>query len=76
MRLRWSVALLVVVTASAGQAQMPSTTSVAAPGGAMVITALGHASVQIEQGGKVVIVDPVMWDGGSVPRPSRPISSS
>jgi len=38
---------------------MPSTTSVAAPGGAIAITALGHASVQIEQGGKVVIVDPV-----------------
>jgi len=59
MRLPWSVALLVVITASLGQAQMPSTTSVAAPGGAIAITALGHASVQIEQGGKVVIVDPV-----------------
>ena len=59
MRLRWSVALLVVITASVGQAQMPSTTSVAAAGGAIMITALGHASVQIEQGGKVVIVDPV-----------------
>ena len=59
MRLPWSVALLVVITASVGQAQMPSTTSVAAAGGAITITALGHASVQIEQGGKVVIVDPV-----------------
>jgi L-ascorbate metabolism protein UlaG (beta-lactamase superfamily) len=59
MRLPWSVALLVVITASVGQAQMPSTTSVAAAGGAIMITALGHASVQIEQGGKVVIVDPV-----------------
>jgi L-ascorbate metabolism protein UlaG (beta-lactamase superfamily) len=59
MRLPWSVALLVVITASVGQAQMPSTTSVEAPGGAITITALGHASVQIEQGGKVVIVDPV-----------------
>src|SRR2546427_1657943 len=59
MRLPWSVVLLVVVTASVGQAQMPSTTSVAAAGGAIMITALGHASVQIEQGGKVVIVDPV-----------------
>jgi len=53
------VALFVVMTASVGRAQMPSTTSVAAPGGAIAITALGHASVQIEQGGKVVIVDPV-----------------
>src|SRR4029434_432244 len=26
---------------------------------AITITALGHASVQVEQGGKVVIVDPV-----------------
>jgi L-ascorbate metabolism protein UlaG (beta-lactamase superfamily) len=58
MRLPWSVALLVVITASV-QAQLPTTTSVAAPGGAITITALGHASVQIEQGGKVVIVDPV-----------------
>ncbi len=59
MRPRWSVALFVVMAASVGHAQMPSTTSVEAPGGAIVITALGHASVQIEQGGKVVIVDPV-----------------
>src|SRR6267142_1153997 len=59
MRLPWSVALLVVITASVGRAQMPLTTSVAAAGGAIIITALGHASVQIEQGGKVVIVDPV-----------------
>jgi len=59
MKLRWSVALLVVVTASVGHAQMPLTTTVEAPGGPIVITALGHASVQIEQGTKVVIVDPV-----------------
>lgn len=59
MRLRWSVALLVVLTASVVRGQMSSTTSVSAPGGAIAITALGHASVQIEQGGKVVIVDPV-----------------
>jgi L-ascorbate metabolism protein UlaG (beta-lactamase superfamily) len=48
-----------MMTASVGYAQLPSTTSVEAPGGAITITALGHASVQIEQGGKVVIVDPV-----------------
>jgi L-ascorbate metabolism protein UlaG (beta-lactamase superfamily) len=59
MRLRWSVVLLVVVMLSVGHAQMPTTTSVNAQGGAIVITALGHASVQIEQGGKVIIVDPV-----------------
>jgi L-ascorbate metabolism protein UlaG (beta-lactamase superfamily) len=59
MKLRWSVALLIGLAASAAQAQMPTTTSVQAGGGPIVITALGHASVQIEQGNKVVIVDPV-----------------
>ena len=59
MKLRWSVALLVVLAAAVGYAQMPTTTTVEAPGGALTITALGHASVQVEQGGKVVIVDPV-----------------
>ena len=60
MRLRWSVALVVVMTASIALAQAPSsTTTVKAPGGDITITALGHASVQIEQGGKVIIVDPV-----------------
>src|SRR5215216_2249625 len=59
MRLQWTVALFIVLTGSLALAQMPSTTTVTAPGGDIVITALGHASVQIEQGGKVVIVDPV-----------------
>lgn len=59
MRLRWSVALLVVGTMAVGDAQMPTTTKVAGAGGALIITALGHGSVQIEQGGKVVLVDPV-----------------
>jgi L-ascorbate metabolism protein UlaG (beta-lactamase superfamily) len=39
-------------------AQTPSTTTIPAKGGDIAITALGHASVQIEQGGKVIIVDP------------------
>ena len=63
MRLRLSVALLVVVSivmaVALVRAQTPSTTRVQAAGGDIVITALGHASVQLEQGGKVVIVDPV-----------------
>ena len=59
MRLRWSVALMVVAAATIGRAQMPTTTSVQAGGGPIVITALGHGSVQVEQGNKVVIVDPV-----------------
>jgi L-ascorbate metabolism protein UlaG (beta-lactamase superfamily) len=53
------VAILFVITTSVAYAQLPTTTMVNAPGGAIMITALGHASVQIEQGGKVVIVDPV-----------------
>ena len=44
---------------SLARAQLPSTTGVPAKGGDIVITALGHASVQLEQGGKVIIVDPV-----------------
>ena len=59
MRLRWSVAVLFLITASVAYAQLQTTTMVNAPGGAIMITALGHASVQIEQGGKVIIVDPV-----------------
>ena len=58
MQLRWSVALMVVLAASAAQAQAPLTTKVAGAGGALVITALGHGSVQIEFGTRVVIVDP------------------
>ena len=54
--------LVVVPAAMAAallQAQIPSTTRVPASGGEIVITALGHASVQFEQAGKVIIVDPV-----------------
>jgi len=59
MSLRLSAALLIVMAAAPVRAQLPSMTSVPAAGGPIVITALGHASVQIEQGGKVIIVDPV-----------------
>jgi len=59
MSLRLSVVLSIVMAAAPVRAQLPSTTSVPAAGGPIVITALGHASVQIEQGGRVVIVDPV-----------------
>ena len=59
MTFRLSAAFLTFLAASPVQAQMPSTTTVPAAGGDMVITALGHASVQLEQGGKVVLVDPV-----------------
>jgi L-ascorbate metabolism protein UlaG (beta-lactamase superfamily) len=59
MRFRSIAALLMVMTAALVRAQAPSTTRVPAAGGDIVITALGHASVQLEQGGKVIIVDPV-----------------
>src|SRR5213593_1839315 len=53
------VVLWTVMAAAPLRAQLPSTTSVPAAGGEIVITALGHASVQIEHSGKVIIVDPV-----------------
>ena len=59
MRCRSIVALVMVVGSASARAQAPYTTSVPAAGGDIVITALGHASVQFEQGGKVIIVDPV-----------------
>ena len=58
MKFRLSVALLAIVVAALLRAQAPLTTSVPAKGGDIVITALGHGSVQLEQGGKVIIVDP------------------
>ena len=59
MNFRLSVVVLLTVMVVPLWAQIPSTTRVPATGGEIVITALGHASVQIEQGGKVIIVDPV-----------------
>jgi L-ascorbate metabolism protein UlaG (beta-lactamase superfamily) len=59
MTLRWSVALLILMAPALGQGQTPSTTRVPSANGGIVVTALGHASVQLEQGARVVIVDPV-----------------
>jgi L-ascorbate metabolism protein UlaG (beta-lactamase superfamily) len=59
MKSRLSAASLILVAAALVRAQTPSTTSVPAAGGDIAITALGHASVQLEQGGKVILVDPV-----------------
>jgi len=58
MKLRWSMALVIVLMTAVGLAQAPQTTKVAGAGGGIVITALGHGSVMIESGGKVVLVDP------------------
>jgi L-ascorbate metabolism protein UlaG (beta-lactamase superfamily) len=43
-------------------AQAPATTTIPATGGDIVITAIQHASVQIEHGGKVIQVDPAQGD--------------
>jgi L-ascorbate metabolism protein UlaG (beta-lactamase superfamily) len=60
MRLRLSAAFVTFVAVALVRGQTaPSTTRVPARGGDIVITALGHASVQLEHGGKVIIVDPV-----------------
>jgi L-ascorbate metabolism protein UlaG (beta-lactamase superfamily) len=44
------------------RAQAPATTTVPASGGAITITAIQHASVQIEHGGQVIQVDPAQGD--------------
>ena len=60
MNFRASLFVFVALVATSTlHAQAPSTTRVPASGGEIVITALGHASVQFEYGGKVIIVDPV-----------------
>src|ERR1700758_4869472 len=59
MILRLSGALLAMLAATIVWAQTPSTTIIRAAGGDIVGTALGHASVQLEQSGKVITVDPV-----------------
>ena len=60
---RWPRLGVVVAVAAARTGSSSGATAVehngVVPSGAIVIGALGHASVQIEQGGKVVIVDPV-----------------
>ena len=56
----WVGVMLFALSTAFIQAQMPAATdSVAANGGNIQVTALGHASVQLEQGGKVIVVDPV-----------------
>ncbi len=59
MRIWLTTVCIACVTAFA-LAQAPALTgSVPATGGDIQITALGHASVQLEQGGKIIVVDPV-----------------
>jgi L-ascorbate metabolism protein UlaG (beta-lactamase superfamily) len=53
------VALLIAIVPALLAAQAPTTTKIAGAGGPIVVTALGHGSVMLEAGGKVVLVDPV-----------------
>jgi L-ascorbate metabolism protein UlaG (beta-lactamase superfamily) len=48
---------------ASAQAQAPAVDKVPASGGDIVITPIGHASVQIEHGGTVIQVDPVAAQG-------------
>src|SRR2546427_3944339 len=59
MKLRLVGSLLMLMVAVSVLGQIPSTTSVPAPGGDIVITAIGHAFLQFESSGTFVIVDPV-----------------
>src|SRR5262245_17648328 len=59
MTFRLCTLLVAFLAAAPVRAQAPSSTSLPAKGGDIVITALGHASVEIEQAGKVILVDPV-----------------
>jgi L-ascorbate metabolism protein UlaG (beta-lactamase superfamily) len=53
------MALVMAIAPAAALAQLPSSTRVPGAGGPITVTALGHGSVQLEHGTKVVIVDPV-----------------
>jgi L-ascorbate metabolism protein UlaG (beta-lactamase superfamily) len=57
-----AVLVAMVLVPAAARAQAPATTTIPATGGDIVITAIQHASVQIEQGGKVIQVDPAQGD--------------
>jgi len=54
-----NAALLAVLLTSAAYGQAPVTTTLSADGGDIIVTALGHASVQFQYAGKFILVDPV-----------------
>jgi L-ascorbate metabolism protein UlaG (beta-lactamase superfamily) len=57
-----AVAASAALVAVALRAQLPSTTTIDATGGPVTITAIQHASVQVEHAGKVIQVDPAQGD--------------
>jgi L-ascorbate metabolism protein UlaG (beta-lactamase superfamily) len=57
-----ALAVSMAMVPASALAQPPSSTTIAATGGEIVVTAIQHASVQIEQGGKVIQVDPAQGD--------------
>ena len=57
-----SAAMAILPAALRAQGTMPGTTTIPATGGTITITAIQHASVQVEFGGKVIQVDPAQGD--------------
>ena len=57
-----AVAASVALVAVALRAQVPSTTTIDATDGPVTISAIQHASVQVEHAGKVIQVDPAQGD--------------
>lgn len=57
------IATFTTALAALAHAQAPATDTIAATGGDILITPIGHASVQIEHGGKVIQVDPAAMMG-------------
>jgi len=64
MKLLAALTFSLALVPSPGTAQS-ATTTIPASGGDITITAIQHASVQIEQGGKVIQVDPAQGDFAS-----------
>jgi L-ascorbate metabolism protein UlaG (beta-lactamase superfamily) len=62
MRFLIILAAAMILVPALAWAQAPATTTVPATGGDITITAIQHASVQIEHGGTVIQVDPAQGD--------------
>jgi L-ascorbate metabolism protein UlaG (beta-lactamase superfamily) len=62
MKVLTVLAVSIALIPAAARAQAPATTSIPATGGDIAITAIQHASVQVEHGGTVIQVDPAQGD--------------
>ncbi len=65
MKVLATLTMSAVIVLPAALIAQSSTTTVPATGGNITITAIQHASVQVEQGGKVIQVDPAQGDFSS-----------